>query len=294
MLPCIFPTWYNLPRVKTRTTKAKAASDFKRNRVLVDALVRTDFKLRYSESLLGYVWSILKPLAMFTILYFVFAKVFRVGEVVPHYAVYLLMGVMLWNHFSEVTNSGVTAIVEKGDLMRKISFHKNTIMIAKSAGSLINLGLNAIVLTIFMFIFGVEVNWSLVVFVPFLLLEFVVFAYAISKILATAYVRFRDISYIWEVAMQALFYATPLLYPLSFVINNFSLLAAKIMLLNPIAQIVQDLRVILVTSKTDTMEHVYGEYAWIARLLAIAIVIATLLISRLYFNKHQKRFAEYI
>lgn len=294
MLPCISPTWYNLPRVKTRTTNARTASDFKRNRVLVDALVRTDFKLRYSDSLLGYVWSILKPLAMFTILYFVFAKVFRVGEVVPHYAVYLLMGVMLWNHFSEVTNSGVTAIVEKGDLMRKISFHKNTIMIAKSAGSLINLGLHGIVLAIFMLVFGVEVKATLLIFVPFLLLEFVVFSYAISKILATAYVRFRDISYIWEVAIQALFYATPLLYPLSFVIDNFSLLAAKILLLNPIAQIVQDLRTILVTSKTDGMEQVYGDQAWMARLIAIGIVAVTLLASRVYFNKHQKRFAEYI
>lgn len=280
--------------VKITKDSTEKRSQLKKDSILVRALVRTDFKLRYSESVLGYVWSILKPLAMFTILYFVFAKVFRVGEVVPHYAVYLLMGVMLWNYFSEVTNSGVTAIAEKGDLMRKINFSKSTIMISKSASSLINLGLHSIVLIVFMIGFGVDVQFRLLIFVPLLLLEFIVFAYAVSNILATAYVRFRDISYIWEVVLQALFYATPLLYPLSFVIDNYSLLAAKILLLNPIAQIVQDLRTILVTTSTSGPEQVYGDSAWIARSISIGIVVLVLIISRVYFSRHEKRFAEYI
>lgn len=280
--------------VKITKDSTEKRSQLKKDSILVGALVRTDFKLRYSESVLGYVWSILKPLAMFTILYFVFAKVFRVGEVVPHYAVYLLMGVMLWNYFSEVTNSGVTAIAEKGDLMRKINFSKSTIMISKSASSLINLGLHSIVLIVFMIGFGVDVQFRLLIFVPLLLLEFIVFAYAVSNILATAYVRFRDISYIWEVVLQALFYATPLLYPLSFVIDNYSLLAAKILLLNPIAQIVQDLRTILVTTSTSGPEQVYGDSAWIARSISIGIVVLVLIISRVYFSRHEKRFAEYI
>lgn len=280
--------------MKITKDSTEKRSQLKKDSILVRALVRTDFKLRYSESVLGYVWSILKPLAMFTILYFVFAKVFRVGEVVPHYAVYLLMGVMLWNYFSEVTNSGVTAIAEKGDLMRKINFSKSTIMISKSASSLINLGLHSIVLIVFMIGFGVDVQFRLLIFVPLLLLEFIVFAYAVSNILATAYVRFRDISYIWEVVLQALFYATPLLYPLSFVIDNYSLLAAKILLLNPIAQIVQDLRTILVTTSTSGPEQVYGDSAWIARSISIGIVVLVLIISRVYFSRHEKRFAEYI
>ena len=262
--------------------------------ILIAALVKTDFKLRYSESMLGYVWSILKPLAMFTILYFVFAKVFRVGEVVPHYAVYLLMGVMLWNYFSEVTNSGVTAVVEKGDLMRKINFDKNTIMISKSASALINLGLYAAVLTLFIILFGTDVKPLLLPLIPLLLLELSVFSYAISKILATAYVRFRDVSYIWEVVLQALFYATPLLYPITFVIDNFSLLAAKVLLLNPVAQIVQDLRAILVTDEKVSLESVYGAEAWAARLISIGIVIFVYMAASLYFNKYKKSFAEYI
>lgn len=278
-------TIYKLERVR---------SGFKRRTILIRELVRTDFKLRYSESILGYMWSILKPLAMFTILYFVFAKVFRVGDVVPHYAVYLLMGVMLWNYFSEVTSSGVTAIIEKGDLMRKIDFDKNTIMISKSASALINLGLYSAVLALFIIIFGADVQLWLLPLVPLLLVELIVFAYSISKLLATVYVRFRDMSYIWDVALQALFYATPLLYPISFVVDNFSLLAAKILLLNPVAQITQDLRTILVTNDKVSLGSVYGEHEWWARLFSIMLVVVTWAIAALYFNKHKKRFAEYV
>lgn len=275
-------------------TKDAVYANMKRRSILIRALVRTDFKLRYSESILGYVWSIMKPLAMFTILYFVFAKVFRVGEVVPHYAVYLLMGVMLWNYFSEVTNSGVTAVVEKGDLMRKIDFDKNTIMIAKSVSALINLGLYGIVLGFFIVLFGSDVKLQFLPLVILLLAELVLFSYAISKLLATAYVKFRDISYIWEIVLQVLFYATPLLYPISFVVDNFSLLAAKVLLLNPVAQLTQDLRTILVTDQGVSLESIYGDTAWLARLASISFVFLVWGISSIYFNAHKKRFAEYI
>lgn len=275
-------------------TKDAVYANMKRRSILIRALVRTDFKLRYSESILGYVWSIMKPLAMFTILYFVFAKVFRVGEVVPHYAVYLLMGVMLWNYFSEVTNSGVTAVVEKGDLMRKIDFDKNTIMIAKSVSALINLGLYGIVLGFFIVLFGSDVKLQFLPLVILLLAELVLFSYAISKLLATAYVKFRDISYIWEIVLQVLFYATPLLYPISFVVDNFSLLAAKVLLLNPVAQLTQDLRTILVTDQGVSLESIYGDTAWLARLASISFVFLLWGISSIYFNAHKKRFAEYI
>lgn len=90
--------------------------------LLLKELVKTDFKLRYQNSFLGYVWSLLRPLLLFVILYLVFTVFLPVGKGIPHYPVYLLLGIVLWNYFSEVTNGSVNAIVSKGDLLRKINF----------------------------------------------------------------------------------------------------------------------------------------------------------------------------
>src|SRR5690348_2520218 len=96
--------------------------------ILLRELVITDFKLRYQGSVLGYVWSLLRPLALFLILYFVFAKFLRIGDAVPHFPVYLLLGIVIWNYFAEVTNGGVSAIVGRGDLIRKLNFPKYVIV----------------------------------------------------------------------------------------------------------------------------------------------------------------------
>src|SRR5258707_12230224 len=90
--------------------------------ILLRQLVKTDFKLRYQGSLLGYAWSLLKPLMMFAILYVVFTVFLPVGKGVPHYPVYLLLGIVMWNYFNEVTTGSVDAIVGKSELLRKINF----------------------------------------------------------------------------------------------------------------------------------------------------------------------------
>src|SRR5436190_9509990 len=92
----------------------------KNNRALLAELVRTDFKLRYQGSVLGYAWSLLRPLLLFLILYIVFAKFFNFGKDVPHYPVYLLLGIVIWNFFAEMTSQSVGSIVARGDLIRKI------------------------------------------------------------------------------------------------------------------------------------------------------------------------------
>ena len=95
-----------------------------RNRVLLRELIKTDFKLRYQGSALGYLWALLKPLLMFAILYVVFSKILRFGGDIPHYPVYLLTGTVFWNFFTECTFQGIHAIEDRGDLIRKINFPK--------------------------------------------------------------------------------------------------------------------------------------------------------------------------
>src|SRR3954465_6218420 len=132
----------------------------KKNRVLVNELVRTDFKLRYQGSVLGYAWSLLRPLLLFVILYVVFVKFLRVMSGIPHSPVYLLLGIVIWNFFLEMTTQSLGSIVGRGDLIRKIRIPRWIIVFSSSISALINLFLNMIVIVVFMFLNHVDLMSS--------------------------------------------------------------------------------------------------------------------------------------
>jgi len=266
---------------------ATLKSKYRYSLILLRELVVTDFKLRYQSSVLGYLWSLLRPLALFAILYLVFSEFLKVGDSIPHYPIYLLTGIVLWNFFGEVTNGSVSAIVNKGDLLRKINFPKYVILLATSFSALINLSINILVIVVLASLVGVDVSISAFA-LPFLLLEFFVFALATGFLLSALFVKFRDVNYIWEVMMQGLFYATPILYPLSLVPSQF----AHILLLNPAAQIIQDIRYVAITQDTQTIATVFGTP--FARLIPIGIVILISIIAISYFKKKSDNFAEEI
>jgi ABC-2 type transport system permease protein len=260
----------------------------KKNRALLSELVRTDFKLRYQNSVLGYLWSLLRPLFMFVILYIVFVKFLRVGGSVPHYPVYLLLGIVLWNFFVEITSQSLTSIVGRGELIRKIKIPRWIIIISTSLSALINLSLNLMVLIIFMWLNKVTLRSSGLLF-PLTLIELYIFSLGVSFILSTAYVKYRDMSYIWEVFLQAGFYATPILYPLAIIP---SLTIRKLLMLNPMAQITQDAKYQLVTNQTTTVHNIFhgGYYMFIPYILVVLAIV----IGALYFRKESKFFAENI
>lgn len=260
----------------------------KKNRALLSELVRTDFKLRYQGSVLGYAWSLLRPLLLFIILYVVFVKFLKIGSNIPHYPIYLLLGIVLWNFFNEMTVQSLGSVVGRGDLIRKIRIPRWIIVFSSSLAALINLGLNLIVVAVFMMINHVGITLG-IVWLPLIVLELYIFALGISLFLAAAYVKFRDVSYIWEVIMQAGFYITPILYPMS-VIHNVTL--QKLLLINPVAQAIQDARFNVVTQDTLTTNKVFegGPYA----LIPYAIIIIVVVIGLLYFKKEAKYFAENI
>ncbi|MDB5170472.1 MAG: type transporter [Candidatus Saccharibacteria bacterium] len=254
--------------------------------ILLKQLVKTDFKLRYQGSALGYVWSLLKPLLLFVTLYFVFARFLNFGDTIEHYPQYLLLGILLWNYFTEVTTGAVGAIVGKGDLMRKINFPKYVIILAGSFSAFINLLLNFVVLSVFMAFGGISIGWSGLLIIP-LIAELFIFSIALAFFLSALFVRFRDISYIWEVVMQAAFYATPILYALQIVPHNI----AKYMILNPMAQIIQDSRYVLITNQTQTISYVYGGNS-IIWAIPIGVTLITVVLAATYFRSRSKYFAE--
>jgi len=260
----------------------------KQNRALLAELVRTDFKLRYQGSVLGYAWSLLRPLFMFTILYIVFVVAFPLGKGIPHYPVYLFMGIMIWNFFTEMTQQGLGSVVGRSELIRKIRIPRWIIVFSTSLAALINLFLNLIVFAIFMIFNHVPLRETILL-LPIIFLEIYIFALGLALFLSAAFVKYRDITYIWELILQAGFYLTPILYPLSKITNET---AQKLIFMNPMAQSIQDARYVAVTTHEPTAWTTFdgGWYAYIP--LLIVIVMATTGI--LYFRKESKYFAENI
>lgn len=253
--------------------------------ILLRQLVKTDFKLRYQGSVLGYAWSLLRPLFLFATLYIVFTHFLRIGNAIPHYPVYLLTGIVLWNFFVEITTGSIGAIVSKGDLIRKLSFPRYIIVLSGCAAAIINLFLNFIVIIIVMVIAGTQVTPSLLYLLPLLILELILLATGFAFMLSALYVKLRDVGYIWEVLIQAAFYATPILYPLS----SAPVVAQKYLLLNPVAQIIQDVRYIIVTPRSITIGSIWNPLLW---LLPIGLVFLVLILGGSYFRWQSRYFAE--
>lgn len=264
----------------------KTSKKFQYATVLMKELVRTDFKLRYQGSVLGYAWSLLKPLFMFAILYSVFTLVFKIGKDVPNFPIYLLLGIVLWNFFTEMTQQSLGAIVGRGDLIRKIRIPRWLIILSASVSALINLGLNLLVVLIFVIISGMDLLVTSIL-LPLFILEIYIFALGLGFLLSALFVKYRDISYIWDVILQAGFYATPILYPVS-LITNVS--AQKVLLLNPMAQAIQGARNVFVTPESITINNVWDSQ-W-AFLIPLGIVFGTLIVGVLYFKREAKDFAE--
>lgn len=270
----------------------KASSIFsKKNKVLLRELVVTDFKLRYQGSVLGYIWSLLKPLMLFAIMYTVFVHFLRFGEGIPHFAVALLLGIVMWTFFLEATNQGMQAIVGRGDLLRKINFPKYILVISGTISALINFLLNLTVVFVFMIFDGVAFGWSALLF-PITILILYSFALALAFFLSAVNVKFRDIGHIWEVLTQALFYATPIIYPLQMVLQ-YNDLAGHLLMLSPIAVLFQNARAQLVGHENViTADQLFTNPFWL--ILPYAIIAIIIAISVWYFRKNQAKFAEQI
>jgi ABC-2 type transport system permease protein len=260
----------------------------KRNRALLHELVVTDFKLRYQGSVLGYAWSLLRPLMIFLILYVVFVKFLRIGADVPHFPVYLLLGIVIWNFFAEMTSQSLGSIVGRGDLIRKIRIPRWIIVMSSSISALINLVLNLLVVAVFMILNHVELTAS-ALWLPAILLEVYVFALGLSLFLAALFVKYRDISYIWEVVLQGMFYLTPILYPISLITNETF---RQLLFMNPMAQSIQAAREAVVTPATITIQESFKASAFPFEIVPFIITILALIGGVSYFRKRAGYFAE--
>ncbi|MDO4741751.1 MAG: ABC transporter permease [Candidatus Saccharibacteria bacterium] len=259
----------------------------RKNRILLKELTKTDFKLRYQGSVLGYLWALLRPLLMFAILYIVFAKLLKIGSDIPHYPVYLLCGTTMWSFFTECTSQGIQAIVTRGDLLRKISFPKYIVVVSSTLTAVINMLINLGVIIIFALINGVAPSPTWLLAIP-AIFELYLLSLGLAFLLGSINVKYRDITSIWDVFVQALFYAVPIIYPISMVAST-STLAAKLILLDPIAQAIQDIRFSLITTDAVTTWNFIGSPL---TLIPPLLVILVLIFGALTFRRKSKFFAE--
>lgn len=255
--------------------------------ILSKQLVKTDFKLRYQGSILGYTWSLLRPLLLFVILYVVFVNFLKFkDDTISYYPIYLLLGIVLWNFFSETTSQSLSSIVSRGEIIRKIQIPRWTIVFSSSISALINLMLSMIIVACFMVANGVDIK-STIMFFPLAVAQLYVLSLGLSLILATLYVKYRDISYIWEVILQAAFYITPIIYPLSLITSETF---QKLLLLNPIASPIQDARYSVVSHNTVTTTGIIDS-PWL-QFLPYVMAVVIFIIGVVYFRKQSASFAE--
>jgi ABC-2 type transport system permease protein len=253
-----------------RPRPSALGADLRRSWSLTYTLAATDFKLRFFGSALGYVWTLMRPLLLFGVLYFVFTEVVRFGDNVKDYPVYLLTSIMLFTFFAEATSRGVTALVDRENLLRKVRFPRIVIPLSVALNALFNLGLNLIVVFVFVFASGIEPRWSWLELIPLIGL-LVVLATGVTMLLSALFVRYRDMLPIWEVVLQVLFYASPVIY----VVADMPDSVEREAMANPIAAVLTQMRHALIDPSAPTAgEAIGGDVRLLIPLGVVAVVSA--------------------
>jgi ABC-2 type transport system permease protein len=269
------------------------SGDVRRFWSLTFTLARTEFKLRFFGSALGYVWTLVRPLLLFGVLYVFFTEVAHVnsskdpGE--HFYGAQLLGSIVLFTFFAEATAGAVRSVVDRENLVRKIHFPRLVIPASVVLLALFNLGLNLIVVMIFALGSGVHpmVSW---LELPLLVAMLAVCAAGVAMLLAALYVHFRDIAPIWEVISQILFYASPVIISIQTVKAKLSSELLHLYMLNPLAVILQQFRHAMITHATPSAGQALG--SWTGLLAPSALVVAIFVIGFAVFNRAAAKIAE--
>jgi len=252
---------------------------------LLWVIASTDFRLTYFGSALGYLWSLMRPLMLFGVLYVVFSEIVKFGDDIKNYPVLLLFNIVLFSFFTEATQNCVTSVVQRESLVRKMHFPRLVIPLATTLTSVLNLSVNLIAVLIFLLVYGVDpgATWLLL---PALLVLLTVFTAAVGVTLSVLYVRFRDVQPIWMVVSTMLFYGTPVLYSIEFVPEDYR----GLVLANPVASLLELGRVWIVDPSAPTPTAVTGSSLfW---LLPAGIVVAVVVLGVWLFNREAPRIAE--
>ncbi len=240
-------------------------------------LVRTDFIMRYHNSVLGFIWVLLKPFLIFLILVIVFSWFFKSTD--PYYHLNLLLGLLLYSYFAESTLRGVTSLYEKSNIILKVNFPKVIAIFTSVVNSFISFFFGFLVFSVFWF-FSKPYNALLnIPYFLLLLLILTILSIGLNLFFSIIYTKLRDLFSIWEVMLQLVFYLSPIIYPISLVPNNFKIYY----LLNPLAVIISESQKALITNQPFSLAHTF---------FSLALSIAIVFFGYIFFNANIKKIAE--
>lgn len=243
---------------------------WRRSIELLYLIAANEFKRTYFDTVLGYLWSLARPLMLFAVLVTVFTKLVHLNAGVDHYPVLLLMNIVLFGFFQEATLTSVQSVVMQESVVRKTQFPRLVIPLAVVLTSLFNLGLNLIVVVGFLVGFQVTPQWTWLLF-PIPLVALLILTVAVSMIVSSLYPRFRDVGIIWSVLSTVLFYMTPIMYPINLLGSHH--IARHLIPLNPLVPIFELARKWIIQPSAPGPLAAAGSVSVLAASLAIYLGI---------------------
>lgn len=200
-------------------------------RSLIILFAFNDVKLRYRNSVLGFLWSFLEPLLMLAVLYYVFTNV--VQSNIENYPLYLLLGLIIWYMFQRATSMGLSSLIDRSGIISKVYFRRELIVISSCLTAFIMMGFEFVAFVIFLIVFQFIPPLTIIYF-PLLLIDLFILSLGVSLLLSVTMVYFRDIRFIWQVLLQAGFFLTPIIYRL----DMFPVSVQKVLQLNPLVPMI--------------------------------------------------------
>ncbi|PZR93255.1 MAG: LPS ABC transporter [Candidatus Nephthysia bennettiae] len=262
-------------RAVSRPAPAPRVGETARYLNLVRELALSNFKLKYTGSVLGYLWSLFKPLMYFGVLYVIFVEFFHQRQ--PDFPLQLFVAIVLFTFFSECTATALGSIAGNAHLIRKANFPLSALVVANSVTALLTLAINLSLLVVVATPFGRLHLGLQSLAAPLLLVELYLFSLGVGMILASAYVFYRDLGHVWEVFLQVLLYGCGVVFPISVVPERF----LRFFFLNPLAQIIEDFRHALVTQTGAPWTfHLVGPIFFVPLVFTVAVFVAGLLLFR--------------
>ena len=256
-------------------------------------LALTEFKLRFFGSVLGYVWTLVRPLMLFGVMLFVFTVILNINKnnKTPHYPEYLLGSLILFTYFQETTSGAVGSLVGRENLLRRVRFPRLVVPLSVALFCLFNLCMNLIVVFIFILASGIDPTWSWLELIPLVAL-LVIFASGVGMLLSALYVRFRDVQPIWEVFLQLLYYGSPILYTVQTAANHhfLNIPFSRILVLNPLGAIFTQARKALLESKAPSAAAALG--GSVRLLIPLGIIAGVFALGLWYFNREAPLISE--
>jgi ABC-2 type transport system permease protein len=248
-------------------------------------LARTEFKLTFFGSVLGYLWHLMRPLLLFGVIYLVLSNSSGLSaswKEFPFFPASLLLGIVLFTYFSEASGGAVTSMVTREPLVRKIEFPRVAVPLSIGLTALLNLVLNLVPVLIFLFAAGGSVRLSWLE-VPLLLVLLAVFTAGLGMILSVGFVRYRDVKPIWDVVLQATFYASGIFIAIvgpgavgSVDVFGVNINLAHVLMANPFAAILEQARHALISPHYPTAAAAMGGGAMVLIPIGIGILVVGL------------------